>query len=456
MHILIYGKFSLQFHIVFGFIANDLFLVNSIYFGLFFQQFPILRHCYDIAGLWRNTVYGHVFIKMAEKIVSVERDREKPRSVPSSREDSVDKPPVSGILNKRATSERSSASPSKGKAPARKELKTVESEILSAVKGIQSAMQKQDEKMSQVMTRLGDIENYTYDGNEYEYDEVDPEEGCSFYEEEPSGVSQSSTDLSTNLAGQKRKESEANPRFATMAKRFKTQERCDVAIDETLAQNVTELFRNGIDDDRYAEMIKDETNGRPENCDGLVTVKTNQLVWDAVTPAARTNDLKFQKIETSVIKAATILSKVVNKMAAIENEHDKFGEMIDDCNSSLALLGHSNKQICMVRRDLFKPELKDEYAHLCTHSLPYTSWLFGDDVSKKTKEIEDSNKLGYKIHKSGFRGSFRGRGNFRGRYRGRGRGTGTRGKPYYQSSYTASNNDTKNVSKKGTGKPTKA
>ena len=160
--------------------------------------------------------------------------------------------------------------------------------------------------------------------------------------------------------------------------------------------------------------------------------------------------LSLKKIETSVVKAATILSKVV-----IENEHDKFGEMIDNYNSSLALLGHTNKQICMVKRDLFKPELKDEYSHLCTHSLPYTSWLFGNDISKKTKEIEDSNKLGYKIHKSGSRGSFRDRSNFRGSSF-RGRSAGNRGKPYYQSSYLSSSNDTKNIQKKGTGRTMKA
>ena len=69
---------------------------------------------------------------------------------------------------------------------------------------------------------------------------------------------------------------------------------CDSDIDETLAHNITELFRNGIiDDDRYNDLIKDETNGRPANCEGLVTVKTIQLVWDAVTPSGRTNDLKL-------------------------------------------------------------------------------------------------------------------------------------------------------------------
>ena len=60
------------------------------------------------------------------------------------------------------------------------------------------------------------------------------------------------------------------------------------------------------------------------------------------------------------------------------------------------------KQICMIRRDLFKPEIKEEYSHLFTHSLPYSSCFFGDDISKKTKEIEDSNRLGFKIHRGGW------------------------------------------------------
>lgn len=53
------------------------------------------------------------------------------------------------------------------------------------------------------------------------------------------------------------------------------------------------------------------------------------------------------------------------------------------------------------------------------HTLPFTNELFelfGDDVSKKAKEIEDCNKIGYKIHKSA-RGGFRGRSSFRGRFR---------------------------------------
>ncbi|KAH3698967.1 hypothetical protein DPMN_073913 [Dreissena polymorpha] len=57
------------------------------------------------------------------------------------------------------------------------------------------------------------------------------------------------------------------------------------------------------------------------------------------------------------------------------------GPLIDGCNDALALLGHANRQLNLLERDLLKSEMRNEYAHVCTHSLPHTSELFGDDVS---------------------------------------------------------------------------
>jgi hypothetical protein len=43
-----------------------------------------------------------------------------------------------------------------------------------------------------------------------------------------------------------------------MSKRFKQKEITEDKIDETLASNITDLFRNGMDDAQYSEIIKDE------------------------------------------------------------------------------------------------------------------------------------------------------------------------------------------------------
>jgi len=40
-----------------------------------------------------------------------------------------------------------------------------------------------------------------------------------------------------------------------MAKRFKSAEACDKEIDSMLAENITELFRNGIDEELVSHTI---------------------------------------------------------------------------------------------------------------------------------------------------------------------------------------------------------
>ena len=53
--------------------------------------------------------------------------------------------------------------------------KDVESEIWSAVKDNQSAMQKQDQKINSLVNKLSEIEKYTC--NEYDYDKLNEVEG---------------------------------------------------------------------------------------------------------------------------------------------------------------------------------------------------------------------------------------------------------------------------------------
>ena len=64
----------------------------------------------------------------------------------------------------------------------------------------------------------------------------------------------------------KRKADENNTsKFGSMSKRIKTRETLGDKIDETLAENVTDLFRNGMNEDQFGELTKDESNPHPEN-----------------------------------------------------------------------------------------------------------------------------------------------------------------------------------------------
>ncbi|XP_060572556.1 uncharacterized protein LOC132730607 [Ruditapes philippinarum] len=246
--------------------------------------------------------------------------------------------------------------------------------------------------------------------------------------------------------------------FKNMAKRFKTTETCDSKVDSVLASTVNDLFLNGLDEDHYNKLTKDELNARPENCEALSVVKMNQLIWDAVSPNARTSDRKLQYIEESVIKSGTLLVKVVNELDKLDSENDgKLGPLIEQCNDVLALLGHANKQINMTRKDFLRPEMSKEYTHLCSQSRPFTKFLFGDDVSKSAKEIEDCSKISNKMFdRRPFRGGparrmlnrgFR----FRGGY---GRGMRPRGRGLSDPNVGTST-DSKNYQRRGSRLPFK-
>ena len=317
-----------------------------------------------------------------------------------------------------------------------------DSKILQLLTELKQKMDSSEQKLTDVCKRVVDLE--TMDYGDYEYDEEYVDQGpvpCSSkrtHEQDPNN-----------------NETVDDSRFSSLAKRFKAQELTDKDIDPVLANNVTDLFRKGIEDEQFANMLKDEKLARPANCDGLSVVKCNQLVWDLLSPNARTTDKKLQNIETSVVKSAIVLTKMVDQVAKLEQKLKEKGEditfIVDDVNDSLALLGHANRQINLTRKDLLKPELKYEYTHLCNHQVPYTNQLFGDDVSKAAKEIEDAAKIGNRMQYGNYRGysgSFRGgRAGFRGRFRSRPRGIG-RGRGYYPGS-AGHSGDPKNSARRG-------
>ncbi|XP_060596689.1 uncharacterized protein LOC132750691 [Ruditapes philippinarum] len=323
----------------------------------------------------------------------------------------------------------------KGKQPARKDVNPSAStskspsanensseELISILQAMRAEQVTTNKKLESYERRLTQIENYEEEFENYEQYEDET------YSESGDGSNKRGLD-ERNVEGS---------RFASLAKRFKSVEVCDSELDPVLASNINELFTNGMEEEQYSQMTRDDVNARPSNCENLVTVKLNQLVWDIVSPTARSRDKKLQTLETSVVKAAVILAKTVDKAAKLEKdlvgswkEGCEMDSLIDGCNDSLALLGHANRQVNMLRRDLLKPEMRNEYAHLCTHSLPYTNQLFGDDVSKTAKEIEECSRIGHRLQYGPSRGSYRGRPGFRPRIRGGFSRGGFRGRGSY-------------------------
>ena len=67
---------------------------------------------------------------------------------------------------------------------------------------------------------------------------------------------------------------------------------------------------------------------------------------------------------------------------------------------ALSLLTHVNYELNMQRRQLMKPDIGKDYASLCSQQIPFTDYLFGDDLQKQLKDIGDVNKIGAKVQVS--------------------------------------------------------
>ncbi|ESO91460.1 hypothetical protein LOTGIDRAFT_153904 [Lottia gigantea] len=175
-------------------------------------------------------------------------------------------------------------------------------------------------------------------------------------------------------------------------KKLRVKDKCDVPVIDELASLVDRWFREEIEEDHWFELIK--TIARRENCT-LVNIKTNQFVWGFLTVSTKIADKKIQNAQTSLVKGAIIVTKLTDVFGRASNEGSD--DNLEKALEALALLGHANKQLCFLRRENMKPNMKGEYSHLCSQTLKYTDHLFGDEVSKTVKDISDCSRISNKI-----------------------------------------------------------
>jgi len=138
---------------------------------------------------------------------------------------------------KRTPSTRTSSSP---KTQEKSTGNADNSEFLNILKSIQDNQKKQDDKLNSLTGKVNGL--YDYDEEHDEYDDNED------HYEPPANKSKSDENNNTTQGVSKDSEQSGEvSRFATMSKRFKQKEITGVKIDETLASNTTDLFRNRME-----------------------------------------------------------------------------------------------------------------------------------------------------------------------------------------------------------------
>ena len=119
----------------------------------------------------------------------------------------------------------------------------------------------------------------------------------------------------------------------------------------------------------------------PENCPLLDVPKVNRPIWEKLDPVNRARDLKLQRIQNNLVKGVTSFAHTLSAADISERQQDALGLL---CNSIFELNA--------LRKDQIKPVIDGQYYHLCKPQLPVTKYLFGDDLGKKVRDIQDEQK----------------------------------------------------------------
>ena len=171
-------------------------------------------------------------------------------------------------------------------------------------------------------------------------------------------------------------------------------------VSEALAKRVNEAFTvKPLEGKMKLLMDKYKT---PSNCELMCVPRVNTTLWNELPRKAHQIDLGLQEAQKAIVKTGQIVVQITDDMlkAKKNKEHLKPSKYIGLLSDAINFLGHAGFQTSLKRRELLKPELSKNFQSLCSATVPITSLLFGDDLSKFVDDITKANKVATKITQS--------------------------------------------------------
>ncbi|XP_046553072.1 uncharacterized protein LOC124262610 [Haliotis rubra] len=175
----------------------------------------------------------------------------------------------------------------------------------------------------------------------------------------------------------------------------------DEDTSEKIRTDLAQTVNDGVSKQPTMAKIKTvmDRYKRPENCEGLTVPRINEEIWHQAKAHTKSKDLKSQHLQGLLIKAMIPLVQITDSLMAVVTdgkELDIKGTM-RKAMDTIRLLAAAHADLNTKRRESFKQDLSGPYKRLCSASGPTTKYLFGDDLTKRIKEISEANRLGKKI-----------------------------------------------------------
>lgn len=150
----------------------------------------------------------------------------------------------------------------------------------------------------------------------------------------------------------------------------------------------------------------------PQNCDMACPPVVNNEIWKIMDRQTQSRDRGLVDTQNLLVTSMVPIIKLAETLKSHIALDSSVRGMLAD---ALTLIGQVQFNLSVRRRYMIRPVMKKKYHSLCNVSMPVTTKLFGEDVSKDIKSCDSLGSIGKDQYypKSGY--SSRGRG-----YSGRG------------------------------------
>ena len=132
----------------------------------------------------------------------------------------------------------------------------------------------------------------------------------------------------------------------------------------------------------------------------------NPEIWEKLTHYGKKQNLRLAAIQNMMVKVGAIIAQSTQKLMEFRGQGAQGGTLDTEVLltaqiDAIALLGNTNYELSLRRREAIKPNLNKEYGSLCSSRTPVTTLLFGDELQSQLTAIQASNRISHTaVHNS--------------------------------------------------------
>ena len=180
----------------------------------------------------------------------------------------------------------------------------------------------------------------------------------------------------------------------SLAQFYDLDDKCSPNVADKLAGIVNNAIQTNLNAEKLKAMI--DKYPRPENCHDLRVPEVNSEIWSKLNRGTKSAELQMQKMQGIVLRAMVPLIQVMDDLLPHKDnkEHQQYLTKTAD---SFRLLTYAFAAVSQRRREMIRPQLNGPYRQLCNSKNKVTQYLFGDDLGKQIKDINEAQRVGTKV-----------------------------------------------------------